>query len=579
MIGAIRRKSKGSQNKIILLKWNWHMRFIRMCRTETDKVCIQNGIAYRWYGSAGYPDRRWWICQYPLETEGCSRPEYGSEILRTDCLGRKVKEMSKQKSSARTAVIVLGIIFCFVLVALLVCYFLTASYYAKHFFPGTVLNGIAVDKMTVEETEDKVAQEVADYVLSIHTRDGENYQISGSDIDYVYVPGTEISDILEEQENYQWITKRSGTREENLEVSATFNEHKLDQLVAGLGCFQEKNITRPKDAYLKETEDGYELVKAVKGNQLKLAKVQKMIRSAVDDGETEVTLPDSMYEEPSVKSDDERLNQALSEINSYLDTTIKYDVGENGEVLDRKTVKNWITVGADYSVTFDESGVTGFIQYLASKYNTYGDVRDFKTSLGDTVKIGGGDYGWVIDKEKEKEKLMSEIRSGKTIEREPVFNQTAVVKSEIYDIGDTYVEIDYTNQHMYYYKNGSLKLEADVVTGNIAYSNGSPDGVYKIVYKERDATLTGEDYASDVSYFMVFAYNVGFHDASWRSEFGKQIYKSSGSHGCINMPVDKATQLYQILEIGTPVVAYYREPVQLTAENAKISNAYSYRAG
>lgn len=280
-----------------------------------------------------------------------------------------------------------------------------------------------------------------------------------------------------------------------------------------------------------------------------------------------------------MKSDDERLNQALSEINSYLDTTIKYDVGENGEVLDRKTVKNWITVGADYSVTFDESGVTGFIQYLASKYNTYGDVRDFKTSLGDTVKIGGGDYGWVIDKEKEKEKLMSEIRSGKTIEREPVFNQTAVVKSEIYDIGDTYVEIDYTNQHMYYYKNGSLKLEADVVTGNIAYSNGSPDGVYKIVYKERDATLTGEDYASDVSYFMVFAYNVGFHDASWRSEFGKQIYKSSGSHGCINMPVDKATQLYQILEIGTPVVAYYREPVQLTAENAKISNAYSYRAG
>ncbi len=227
-------------------------------------------------------------------------------------------------------------------------------------------------------------------------------------------------------------------------------------------------------------------------------------------------------------------------------------------------------------MTLDESKVTGYVQYLASKYNTYGDVRTFKTSLGDKVKIGGGDYGWVIDKEKEKTQLLSEIKSGKTIQREPVFNQTADVKSETYDIGDTYVEVDYTNQHIYFYENGKLKLESDVVTGNVSRNNGSPDGIYKIVYKERDATLVGENYASDVKYFMVFAYNVGFHDASWRNEFGKEIYKDSGSHGCINMPSELAEKLFKILPTGTPVIAYYREPVELTAENAKISNAYSY---
>ena len=251
-------------------------------------------------------------------------------------------------------------------------------------------------------------------------------------------------------------------------------------------------------------------------------------------------------------------------------------MGENGEVLDHQTIKEWITIGDDYSVVFDESKVTNYVQYLASKYNTYGDIREFKTTAGGKVKIGGGDYGWVIDKEKEKAQLLSEIQSGKTIEREPVFNQTAVVKSETYDIGDTYIEVDYTNQHMYYYEKGKLKLETDVVTGNISRNNGSPDGVYKIVYKERDATLVGETYESDVDYFMVFAYNVGFHDADWRNEFGQEIYKTSGSHGCINMPPEKAEELYQILQVGTPVIAYYREPVELTAENAKISNAYSY---
>lgn len=484
--------------------------------------------------------------------------------------------MSKQKSAAKSALVIVGIIFCFLLIALLVCYFYTASYYAGHFFPGTVLNGIAVDKMTVEEAEDKVAQEVADYIFTIQTRDGEKYQIIGPDIDYAYVPGTEISDILEEQDNYKWISGRKGKKEVDLEVSAAYNAQKLDKAVSQLECFQDSYIVKPKNAYLRETDTGYELVEAEAGNQIRLEDVQKLARDAVDMGDEKLVLTDEVYEEPEIKSNDKSLKKALKNINSYLHTAIHYDVGEKGEVLDSRQIKEWITVGADYSVTLDETKVTNYVQYLASKYNTYGDVRKFKTTLGDTVKIGGGDYGWVIDKEKEKAQLLAEIRSGKTIKREPVFNQTAVVKSETYDIGDTYVEVDYTNQHMYFYENGKLKLDSDVVTGNVSRSNGSPDGIYKIVYKERDATLVGENYASDVEYFMVFAYNVGFHDASWRSEFGKEIYKTSGSHGCINMPVEMAKKLYEILPIGTPVIAYYREPVELTAENARISNAYSY---
>ena len=89
--------------------------------------------------------------------------------------------------------------------------------------------------------------------------------------------------------------------------------------------------------------------------------------------------------------------------------------------------------------------------------------------------------------------------------------------------------------------------------------------------------LKGEDYESDVEYFMPFAYNVGVHDASWRNgKFGGDIYKTSGSHGCINVSLEAASKLYEMIEVDTPVVAYYREEVRLTAENTKISNAYSY---
>ena len=106
------------------------------------------------------------------------------------------------------------------------------------------------------------------------------------------------------------------------------------------------------------------------------------------------------------------------------------------------------------------------------------------------------------------------------------------------DIGNTYIEIDYTNQHLWYYKDGSLVVDSDLVSGNLNNGNGSPDGDFsRVISRQSPATLKGEDYESDVTYFMPFAYNVGLHDASWRSSFGGSIYKNGGSHGCIKFAI------------------------------------------
>lgn len=199
----------------------------------------------------------------------------------------------------------------------------------------------------------------------------------------------------------------------------------------------------------------------------------------------------------------------------------------------------------------------------------------FETTAGDTVKIGGGDYGWVINKKGEAAQIVEDIKNGESVTREPKYEQRAFVEGAD-DIGNTYIEIDYTNQHLWYYKDGSLVVDSDIVSGNLNNGNGSPDGVFKVISRQSPATLKGEDYESDVTYFMPFAYNVGLHDASWRSSFGGSIYKNGGSHGCINLPYDAADTIYKNVELGTPVVAYYREDVKLTSNNAKVSNAYSY---
>ena len=255
--------------------------------------------------------------------------------------------------------------------------------------------------------------------------------------------------------------------------------------------------------------------------------------------------------------------------------SITYEIEGSEQVLDGTTILSWLTINDDLSVTVDSDMAASYAQQLASKYNTYAATRSFETTAGDTVKIGGGDYGWVINKKGEAAQIVEDIKNGESVTREPKYEQRAFVEGAD-DIGNTYIEIDYTNQHLWYYKDGSLVVDSDIVSGNLNNGNGSPDGVFKVISRQSPATLKGEDYESDVTYFMPFAYNVGLHDASWRSSFGGSIYKNGGSHGCINLPYDAADTIYKNVELGTPVVAYYREDVKLTSNNAKVSNAYSY---
>ena len=127
------------------------------------------------------------------------------------------------------------------------------------------------------------------------------------------------------------------------------------------------------------------------------------------------------------------------------------------------------------------------------------------------------------------------------------------------DLGDTYVEVNLTRQHVILYKNGKRYREADCVTGGP--SSATPTGIYSVTYKDytyegHQVQLVGENYASDVNFFIPFSGNVGLHDASWRKSFGGSIYKTNGSHGCVNLPYDMAKAIFDTVEKGMPVIVY-----------------------
>ena len=111
---------------------------------------------------------------------------------------------------------------------------------------------------------------------------------------------------------------------------------------------------------------------------------------------------------------------------------------------------------------------------------------------------------------------------------------------------------------MWFYKNGKTLVSTDVVTGDISKGHGTPTGVYYILYKTTDYTLTGQGYASHLDDWLPFIpIGVGIHDSSWRGSYGGGIFTYDGSHGCVNTPRSAVQKIYNNIESTYPVVVHW----------------------
>ena len=120
--------------------------------------------------------------------------------------------------------------------------------------------------------------------------------------------------------------------------------------------------------------------------------------------------------------------------------------------------------------------------------------------------------------------------------------------------GMTYVDVNLTDQTLTYFVNGAVALFTPCVTGGPR--NSTPRGVFAINTMTPGKYLTGPTWHVWVNRWMRFCGNCGIHDASWRKSFGGDIYLRNGSHGCVNIPRDKANELYNMVGLGTVVIVH-----------------------
>lgn len=456
---------------------------------------------------------------------------------------------------------------------LVLAYLGAAVYFHYHFFPNTTLNGVDVSGKGSEAAESAIRQEIDTYVLHMTTRNasGEE-QITGESIGLSPKFHGEVKDHINSQNVFAWGIRIFQKQKLKMDTVVEFDEDALEEQMKNLDCMQKKNQEVPKDAYVSDYgENGYEIIPEEQGSVINESIFRMALEDAVKTLQDDFDLEEAgCYRTPDITSESQELITLSDTLNRYAGATITYELGDEKEVLDGKVISQWLEVNGS-SVTIDEEAVTEYVDSLASSHNTVFRGHTLKTSYGNTVTIKEGDYGWKVDKEGEKEQILKDIRAGVPVTREIVYAQRANSHGEN-DYGDTYVEINLAKQHLFFYKNGNLVVESDFVSGDQAKRYDTPTGVYGLTYKQRDATLKGENYATPVSYWMPFCNNVGMHDANWRSSFGGKIFKTSGSHGCVNLPPSAAQTIFENIEEGDPVLVYkYPEEEYGTAPPAPVN--------
>ena len=308
-----------------------------------------------------------------------------------------------------------------------------------------------------------------------------------------------------------------------------------------------------------QQETGYDTYQLSIEKEVPKEVLNRCVQKAIESGNMETFWKEVGIYEKQIRKKEE-LNSLASQLASYLKAEVIYEFGPYYEELKNDMIRTWIIFDEETSsVTLDDAKIYEYTAQLAAKYDTYDKPREFLTSDGTYVTVyGGSGYGWMIDQYGEAEAIKAWIANGETGTRRPIFAQEAA-SFENSDIGYDYVEIDLTNQYVYLYMGGQLIVSSPCVSGDLTLTDRTtPEGTYTLYYKQSPATLIEPDYVQPVTYWMPFNGGIGLHDATWRGEFGGQIYVSNGSHGCINLPYDTAQIIYENIYSGMPIVCYYR---------------------
>lgn len=453
-------------------------------------------------------------------------------------------------------------------------YLAGSLFFSNHFYIRSKVNGVGASFRGAQSTYEKILSNADNYTITFENADGEVInEVSATDLGVdVNYPVEQVETLLESQTGFNWVGRIFVPAVYYTQTGNSYDAASVKAVASSLDFSHQKATAESEDAYIKFNGKEFVIVNEFYGDRIDAEGVEEAIIYAVENLKTVINLTDgTCYHKPEVKADDKNIQNAKKVLNKYLDTAIHYDLGEGiTEEIPVETKANWFKWDKKtFKIDFDRDAIGEFVNSMGDKYNTYGKKKDFVTSTGEEISVPAGSFGWRIAYEGEIDQIIADLKAGEDVTRDFTYIYRGTSHGPK-DYGNSYVEVNLTTQHVYVYKEGEMVFDTSCVSGNVAKGHGTHTGVYPIAYKQKDATLRGDNYESHVNYWMPFNMGEGLHDATWRSKFGGTLYKTSGSHGCVNLPLSAAEKIYGIVEAGWPVLVFYTGDTE--EQNFKLSN-------
>ena len=442
------------------------------------------------------------------------------------------------------------------------------------YFENTIINGFDASEKTPKEMLTMLTKAYSVPMVQINEKGEESIKKSLGDLGYEVDQGAlqkALEDALGKQKSSIPVLIQSLMNGNNFQVavSFTFDEEIFLGAVNSASLKEERIVSVDAQMRYDAENKNYYIEPEINGTEFADADLQELVKTQVDeltqakDPQPDLTIeiPDTIYIKPQITHDDIELNNLCNIYNHYVKAEITYLFGEEKVILDWDTIQNWLIV-EDGNARLDEEAIYSYVIEIAKKYNTAFYDRTFRTSVGTEVTIPANlnEYGYLVDEDGEFSQLLSDINANTSVERDPVYSHSGYKRNGVDDLAGTYVEVNLSAQHIWFYVNGELIVESDIVSGSVAKNTETQTGAFPLAYKESPSVLTGgnaeNEWETDVTYWMPFFDGQGLHDATWRNSFGGSIYQTNGSHGCVNLPFDTAKRIYDNIDAGVAIILY-----------------------
>jgi len=315
--------------------------------------------------------------------------------------------------------------------------------------------------------------------------------------------------------------------------------------------------TAPVDATVAYDagSQSYVTTPAQPGEGIDPAAVTAALQSAFDAGTIDTTVQAGVVAVAAPVTTEEA-DAAAGQLNGILDNAGFYVGDERTVPVDRATAASWLTVTSDgqgvFAISADEAAIQQAVNGLPASVDRGAVNADVIVDSGGGVikTLTEGQTGRALgDTSGVAAAFASQLAQGNgkyalTVSETPFETKKT----------ERRIDVNLSNQSVTLYENGQVYRNWSMSSGKSGWETHT--GNFRIGWKtamQDMGCVDGYDYCTkDVPWVAYFNGDEGFHGTYWHNNFGTPM-----SHGCINLTISAAKELYDWAYKGTEVSVHY----------------------